>query len=79
MKIRQHRMHANLCFNCGNVLGRTNNNKRMMMLCSTCNKNVDLLPEEYRCKGETRKGNRCRTAVYDGTGYCRNHKHQEEE
>ena len=79
MKIRQHRMHANLCFNCGTNLGRTNNNKRKMMLCQTCSKNVDLLPEEYHCKGKTQKGKRCKTGVFDGSGYCRNHKHQKEE
>jgi|MDSZ01.1.fsa_nt_gb hypothetical protein len=79
MKIKQHRMHANLCFNCGERLGRMNNNRRKNMLCSKCAKNVDLLPEEYRCKGETVHGARCRTVVTDGTGYCHNHKHQEEE
>ena len=59
---------------CDGLLARRNRNTVKMKVCYVCKKDVDSLPDEFKCKGIKKSGEKCR--VITSQGYCTHHKHQ---
>ncbi len=73
----QHKL-SNRCRLCNGHIGKMNNNIRKHdKICFKCVKKTP--PDEYRCRGMTLSGNRCKKWLAPGIHYCKVHLSQEEE